>query len=230
MRPLLAFREPKLQIWPSYTDVAFNVILIFLIYLFVQLVFTGQSSLHIIVLEKKIEELERQISETSALMKKIDKLQNELARDIKSALEPDLRNKVKAINDGNLLRLTFSTEVLFDSAQAALKNEGQRILGPVGKVLKEKSNSFLNIQVEGHTDTRPIYTSEFKSNWELSSARATTVVRFLQEKSGLPPLKLSATGYSEYRPVDTGSTEEALARNRRIELVVVYSLHQEEKN
>ena len=59
MRSMLVFREPKLQIWPSYTDVAFNIILILLIYLFVQLVFTGQSSLHIVVLEKKIEELER---------------------------------------------------------------------------------------------------------------------------------------------------------------------------
>ena len=73
------------------------------------------------------------------------------------------------------------------------------------------------LRVDGHTDRRPISTAEFPSNWELSTARALSIVRHLIER-GIPPERLAATGFGQFRPIDTGDTPEALARNRRIEL------------
>jgi len=73
------------------------------------------------------------------------------------------------------------------------------------------------MRVDGHTDIRPISTAEFPSNWELSSARAISVVRYLMSQ-GIAPQHLVAAGFGEFQPIDTGTSEEALAKNRRIEL------------
>jgi chemotaxis protein MotB len=73
------------------------------------------------------------------------------------------------------------------------------------------------LQVDGHTDRRPISTARFPSNWELSTARALAIVKFLRSQ-GVPPERLAATGYGEFHPLDTANTETAHARNRRIEL------------
>jgi chemotaxis protein MotB len=77
------------------------------------------------------------------------------------------------------------------------------------------------IRVEGHTDDLPIHTPQFASNWELSTARATTVVRFLIEAGGLDPARLAAAGYAEYRPRVANDTPETRARNRRVDIVVL---------
>ncbi len=73
------------------------------------------------------------------------------------------------------------------------------------------------LRVDGHTDTRPIATAQYPSNWELSSARAQSVVRFLIDQ-GIPPNRLAAAGFGEYQPIDPGTTEDAYRKNRRIEL------------
>jgi chemotaxis protein MotB len=75
--------------------------------------------------------------------------------------------------------------------------------------------------VEGHTDNVPIHTTHFKSNWELSTARATEVVALLVERYGFDPMQVSAAGYSQYRPIASNETEEARKINRRVDLVVV---------
>jgi chemotaxis protein MotB len=73
------------------------------------------------------------------------------------------------------------------------------------------------LRVDGHTDRNPIHTTQFPTNWELSTARATSVVRFLQSQ-GIPPERLAATGFGEFQPLDNGDNPEAFHRNRRIEL------------
>jgi chemotaxis protein MotB len=73
------------------------------------------------------------------------------------------------------------------------------------------------LQVDGHTDIRPISSSQFPSNWELSTARAISVVRYLASR-GVPPKRLVAAGYGEFQPLEDGTSEEVLTRNRRIEL------------
>jgi chemotaxis protein MotB len=128
------------------------------------------------------------------------------------------RSDIKVVGD----RFVFESEVLFPPASATLTLEALDRLTPLANALKEVSTKIpadINwvLQVEGHTDKKPIATPEFRSNWELSTARAVSVVKFLAAQ-GIPANRLSAAGFGEFQPVDPGSTPEALAHNRRIEL------------
>jgi chemotaxis protein MotB len=119
-------------------------------------------------------------------------------------------------------RFIFQSEVLFDTASDELGADGRRQLQHLAGALKEIAAKIPPdidwiLLVEGHTDVRPIKGGRFASNWELSTARALSVVHLLQSE-GIPPERLGAAGYGPFHPLDTGYGEEALARNRRIEL------------
>ena len=119
-------------------------------------------------------------------------------------------------------RFVFQSEVLFASASDELGQEGQDRLAKFADILKEVMVRIPTdlpwiLQVDGHTDSRPIQTARFPSNWELSSARAISVVNFLIDR-GISPKHLSATGYGEFQPLDPREDEIAYRRNRRIEL------------
>jgi chemotaxis protein MotB len=119
-------------------------------------------------------------------------------------------------------RFVFQSEVLFPIASADLTDDAKQRLQLVANALKEisakiPSNIDWVLQVDGFTDKRPINTPQFRSNWELSTARAISVVRFFIDQ-GIPPDRLSAAGFGEYQPLDPGNTEAAFSRNRRIEL------------
>jgi chemotaxis protein MotB len=119
-------------------------------------------------------------------------------------------------------RFVFQSEVLFGLASAELSDDAKQQLLPVAQALKDISAKIppdLNwvLRVDGHTDKRPISTPVFPSNWELSTARAISVVRFFIEQ-GIPTGHLVAAGFGEYQPLDGGSDEAAYRRNRRIEL------------
>jgi chemotaxis protein MotB len=119
-------------------------------------------------------------------------------------------------------RFVFQSEVLFPIASADLTDDAKQRLQLVANALKEisakiPSNIDWVLQVDGFTDKRPINTPQFPSNWELSTARAISVVRFFIDQ-GIPPGRLSAAGFGEYQPLDPGNTEAAFSRNRRIEL------------
>lgn len=118
----------------------------------------------------------------------------------------------------NKIRIVFEAPVLFDSGSAFLNPGSLPILQQVVKSLNDMPNS---IQIEGHTDDRPVGAgSKFSTNWELSSARAFAVLRFL-EINGIPQQRLSATGYGEFRPVQTNDTLAGRAANRRIEINIM---------
>jgi chemotaxis protein MotB len=106
----------------------------------------------------------------------------------------------------------------FGSGNADLLPDGQAPLGRIAHILNAQG---FQIRVEGHTDDMPIHTAQFKSNWELSTARATEVVALLIERYGLDPMHVSAAGYSQYRPAASNETEEGRKINRRVDLVVV---------
>jgi len=106
----------------------------------------------------------------------------------------------------------------FNSGDATLLVDGQGTLARIAGILSAKG---FHIRVEGHTDNKPIHNSRYKSNWELSTARATEVVSLLIEKHGFDPSLISAAGYSEYRPIASNDTEEGRRSNRRVDLVVV---------
>ncbi len=119
-------------------------------------------------------------------------------------------------------RFVFQSEVLFPIASADLTDEAKQRLQLVANALKEisakiPSNIDWVLQVDGFTDKRPINTPQFPSNWELSTARAISVVRFFIDQ-GIAPDRLSAAGFGEYQPLDSGNNEAAFRRNRRIEL------------
>ena len=128
------------------------------------------------------------------------------------------RPGVRVVGD----RFVFQAEVLFPKAQATLNPEGQAEMMKLADALKQLEREIPPdiawvLRVDGHTDVDPIQSPQFKSNWELSSARAIAVVNFLIA-NGVSPQHLVAAGFGEFQPIDPGSTEEAKSRNRRIEL------------
>jgi chemotaxis protein MotB len=118
-------------------------------------------------------------------------------------------------------RFVFQSEVFFDSGRADLKPEGRSELDKLAAVLLDIQKNIPTdlawvLRVDGHTDIRPTTGTAFRSNWDLSAARAISVVQYLVSK-GLPPQRLVAAGFGEFQPIDTSNTEDAYRRNRRIE-------------
>lgn len=120
------------------------------------------------------------------------------------------------------LKVNMLDEILFDSGKTTVKPQGLEVLERVGSILANVKDRAISI--EGHTDNVPIgaeLKKRYPTNWELSAVRATTVARYLQEKTGIDPGLLSAIGYGEYQPVALNESEEGRAKNRRIEIVLV---------
>jgi chemotaxis protein MotB len=155
-----------------------------------------------LALATKVEELARYRSEFFGRLKEI------------LGDRPDIR----IVGD----RFVFQSEVLFTPASADLGDPARKQLAPVVNALREIQSKIppgLNwiLEVDGHTDSRPINTPAFQSNWELSTARAVSVTKFLIEQ-GIPAEHLSAAGFGEWQPLDRASSDDAYRRNRRIEL------------
>jgi chemotaxis protein MotB len=128
------------------------------------------------------------------------------------------RPEIRVVGD----RFVFQSEILFDSGSAALKPEGQAEVDKLAGALIDLEKQIPPeiawvLRIDGHTDVRPISSSQFPSNWELSAARAISVVQYLISR-GVPARRLVAAGFGEFQPLDTDPTEEAFRRNRRIEL------------
>ncbi len=119
------------------------------------------------------------------------------------------------------LIIRFKDNVLFDSGSAYVKTDSYDILAFLGNLLTSEEFIDEQIRVEGHTDNVPIKTAIYPSNWELSTNRATNVVKFFIENAGLLPERLSASGYGEYHPIAVNTTTEGRAANRRVDIVVV---------
>jgi chemotaxis protein MotB len=157
---------------------------------------------------------------------KIEQLKDELARlqEARSMLDSRLKSEIASDQvslamDERGIVITFVAEVLFDSGKADLKPDGKNMLKKVASVIREEAVDN-EIGVEGHTDNVPIKHSGWKSNWELSTARATSVLHYLVNDCGLKPNNLSATGYGEYRPVVSNNTKEGRQANRRVEIII----------
>ena len=167
--------------------------------------------------ELKIEVLGERLN--TALTSKVFELQkyrSEFFGKLKDILGE--REDIKVVGD----RFIFESELLFDSGSANLREEGKNKLKEIGQTLKETTNQIPAdidwiIQVEGHTDNRPINTLQYPSNWELSSARANSVLKLLLD-IGFIPKRLAAAGYGEFYPISAGESSIDLQQNRRIEL------------
>lgn len=144
---------------------------------------------------------------------------DELVTGMKQEIE---EGQVKITRMADRLSVSMVDRILFPSGEADITPAGLKVLERVGKVLKNNRDKV--IRVEGHTDNvsiKPALQKQFPTNWELSAARATNVVRFLQEKVGVDPKRLQAIGMSEYRPVASNATAAGQSLNRRIEINLV---------
>lgn len=117
------------------------------------------------------------------------------------------------------LVVRFTDSALFDSGRADIRPDSRLVLDRVSEVIGRIPNQ---VRIEGHTDNRPINTLRFPTNWELSTARATAVIRHFIERHGLDPERLSAAGYGEYRPIADNATPEGRQQNRRVDIVILF--------
>jgi chemotaxis protein MotB len=115
------------------------------------------------------------------------------------------------------LVITFSEKYMFDSGKADIYPEAKEVIKNIAALLVDEPN---RIAIEGHTDNTPIKTPEFPSNWELSTKRATNVLKYLLEELKFDPKRLTAAGYGEWHPVALNDTPENKAKNRRVDLIV----------
>ena len=164
------------------------------------------------------QQLEVELQAREARLAEVQSTYDELVGKLEQEIE---RGEVRISELKGKLTVNVVDKILFDSGKAALKPAGIKVLQQIGDILNSAVDK--NIQVEGHTDNVPIsggLAAKYPSNWELSTARATTVLHFLQDKVGVSGERLSAVGYGEYQPISSNATAEGRAENRRIQIVL----------
>lgn len=149
---------------------------------------------------EKGRRIQRQIRELEEMLKRM-------------GLEGEFKVSYEVIG----IRLILQEKILFPSGSAELKPETYPILDKLYEILKDLPNP---VEVEGHTDSIPISTEKFPSNWELSTARASSIVRYFIAK-GINPERLKASGYADTKPIASNATPEGRAQNRRVEIVIL---------
>lgn len=193
------------QIWLTvYSDMVTNLMLFFLM-LF------AFTRLSVEVRESLFSKIEQQFGGLARLVKP--------AKEQKKEEKINLPENIASIyEDERRVKIILPSPVLFDIGEAELKKEAIPVLLEVAKKIKETE---FPIIVEGHTCDLPIKSRKYSSNFELSAARAFSVIRFLVHRANIPPKRLSAYGYAEFSPVSPNTSEENRAKNRRIEIILV---------
>lgn len=164
----------------------------------------------------ELEELRKQKAAADARLKTHD----ELVRRFRKMIDA---GKLEITVRRGQIVLALETDVLFDPGKTEVKPEGKTALGEIADAIKTVGGR--RFQVAGHTDTTPIKTKEFPSNWELSTARAVVVVKLLVAE-GVRPAVLSASGFAEFDPVGNNTSANGRARNRRIEIILLPNIEE----
>ena len=139
---------------------------------------------------------------------------------MKRDLERKLKGKAGLELKERGLVITLANNILFDSGKAEIKKGAYPVLDKIGRIIKKKASN-KNIGIEGHTDNRPIKYSGWRSNRELSTARANNVYHYLVDKAGLNASKLTTIGYGKHKAIASNNTVEGRAKNRRVEIVIL---------
>lgn len=145
------------------------------------------------------------------MIEEVNKMKTDIA-------EEKLQDQVKVTLTEKGAHIVISDPVLFDLGKAVLKPESKVAMDIVAKLIKNSPNT--EVIVEGHTDNWPINTQEYPSNWELSAARALSVVKYFAFRMGFDPARFAATGFGEYRPLKPNDTAANRAKNRRVEIFI----------
>jgi chemotaxis protein MotB len=176
-------------------------------------------------LSQNVEQLNNNLKKKKSVIKLQDKVIR-LLDDTKKTIATSLKDEIAAqdieiVEMEDTLKVIFIDKILFDSGSVEINEKGKQLLLIMAESVREHNDE--SILVEGHTDNLPLgptLKEKFPSNWELSVARAAAVVRFLQKEGRLQPERLSARGYSFYRPVATNKNREGRRQNRRIEIIL----------
>ncbi len=165
---------------------------------------------------------------TKQLKEKISQLETKIDKEtvefqnIKTIIEEKLNNTegISISREPRGLLVRLNNTILFDTGSDIIRGESIELLDKIANILKNINNP---IRIEGHTDNIPVKTKRFPSNWELSTARATNIIRYLVEKHDFSPSRLSAIGYGEYMPISDNNSKEGRVNNRRVDIVILSS-------
>lgn len=154
------------------------------------------------------------ISETSAIAE-IEQLE-----ELKALFSEKVakNENIKYLNDGRGLVIRLNNSVLFDTGSAIIKEDALKTINEIIETVSQIDN---NVVVEGHTDSTPINTDKFPSNWELSTARATNIIAYMIKSGSINPKRLSAVGYGEYMPIADNTSNEGRLQNRRVDIIIL---------
>ncbi len=173
---------------------------------------------------EKINNQSGQIERLNTIIRVKDSTNVALVYNLKKSLENLNDEDIEVEVKGTKVFVSISDKLLFQSGQASVGGRSAEILSKVAKVIKD--NPDLEITVEGHTDNVPISTAKFADNWELSTARATAIVKVLSNQYGVAPGRLAASGRGEFTPKADNATPEGRATNRRTEIILTPKLDQ----
>ncbi|WP_102026753.1 flagellar motor protein MotS [Salirhabdus sp. Marseille-P4669] len=165
------------------------------------------------------ESEEQDVGEEQGLRDQEDELAKVMEEVNKFLLNEGLQDVITANRTDRGVVLILSEKILFESGEANIIDEGKPFLDKVGKLLSQIPN---DVKVEGHTDSRPIATYRYPSNWELSSARASSVIRYLTENNTtLDSERFQSSGFADTRPVAENNSDKNMQKNRRVEIVIL---------
>ncbi len=167
--------------------------------------------------EKYVEDAEEMVVNAEEKLK--EKELDEAKNDIRDTIEEQgISDKVQVVEEKDYLLIRIDQEIFFESGSADILSEGKIVLASLALSLREIENE---IVISGHTDNVPMSNKRYETNWELSTARATNVLRYFVDAENLDPSSLTATGNGEYRPVGDNNTPEGRQKNRRIEIKIL---------
>ena len=173
------------------------------------------------LLQEKMEELskrEKTINDLQSLIDEQNAKVKTLLDNVKNALMGFNSDELSVMEKDGKIYVAMSDKLLFESGSAKVDKRGEEALSKLAEVLTKQVD--IDINIEGHTDSKPIKTAQFKDNWDLSVIRATSVVRILSEKHNVSPLQVYPSGRGEYMPVATNDTAEGRSKNRRTEIII----------
>lgn len=185
---------------------------------------TEQEKLNSLLSQKmnELDERERTINELQDMINaQTERVQN-LLNSVKDALLGFSSDELTVREKDGKVYVAMSDKLLFESGSARVDKRGKEALAKLAEVLNKQSD--IDVYIEGHTDSKPINTAQFKDNWDLSVIRATSVVRILTKDYGVKPLQIQPCGRGEFMPVADNETANGRAKNRRTEIIMAPKL------
>ncbi len=173
---------------------------------------------------ERIKEKDLQIKTLNDALTKKDSVTIALVTSIKSSLGNVNDEDINVNVEKGVVFISISDKLLFSSGSDQISSNASNVLGKVGTILRDKVN--MDVMIEGHTDSQPIASGKFKDNWELSTARAASITRYLQENQDIDPARMTAAGRSFYVPIASNDTAEGRAKNRRTRIIILPKLDQ----